>query len=83
MTTEHERIMTHFNTNTTGCKRRRASKPRVGYVAGCEFITCDPVDENGISPEPRVCRCAMNSDTFQTTTQFLATWQGRHGVSKV
>ena len=72
--------MNHFNQNVRGCKKRRDCRPRIGYVAGCEFITCDPVDEEGVSPESRQCRCAMKSDTFQTTTEFLATWQGRHGV---
>lgn len=38
MTTENERIMTHFNTNTTGCKRRRESKPRLSYEPGCRTL---------------------------------------------
>lgn len=78
--TSHEAIMSHFNTTTTGCKKRRDCKPRIGYVAGCEFITCDPVDEEGVSPEPRVCRCAMNDGEGGPVSGFIATWQERNGV---
>jgi hypothetical protein len=76
---EHERIMSHWNTTITGCKRRPNCKPQVWHVAGCEFITCDPVDEEGVSPVPTVCRCALNNGDGEPTSSFLAKWERMHG----
>lgn len=70
MTTEHERIMTHFNTNTTGCKRRRESKPQITYEPGCSTIRCD-ADR---------CPCAMNDGEGGPVSGLIAKWQGKHGV---
>ena len=79
--TSHESIMHHFNATTTGCKRRQSCKPQAVYVAGCMSITCDPVDEEGVSPEPRVCRCAMNDGEGGPVSWFIADWQEGHGVA--
>ena len=81
--TDQESIVNHFNSTVTGCKRRQSCNPRASYVAGCMSITCDPVDEEGVSPEPRVCRCAMNDGDGGPVSGFIATWQGRHGVNRL
>lgn len=78
--TSHEAIMNHFNATTAGCKKRRESKPQASYVAGCMSITCDPVDVEGVSPEPRSCRCAMNDGDGGPVSGFIATWQEKNGV---
>lgn len=78
--TEDERNMKHFNENVRGCKRRRESKPQIYYIPGCEFITCDPVNEDGESSAPAVCRCSMNNGDGGPTSAFIAKWQERHGV---
>ena len=67
--TSHEAIMNHFNTTTTGCKKRRESKPQISYEPGCSTITCG----DG-------CRCAMNDGEGGPVSGFIATWQGRYGV---
>lgn len=67
--TEYERIIHHFNTTCSGCKRRRESKPQISYEPGCSTIRCDA----------EKCACAMNDGDSGPVSEFIAKWQRTHG----